>query len=424
MNAEIAVNADLIARRDAVVMATYGRPAISLARGAGSRVWDHDGREYLDLVGGIAVSVLGHCHPAVRDAVVGQLGALGHVSNLYANEPQVLLAERLVELLRVGAPSPGLPPEGAKVFFCNSGAEANEAAIKIARRAGRSEILATEGSFHGRTLGALSITGQPAKRAPFEPLLPGVRFVPYGDGAALRAAVSEATAAVFLEPTLGEGGVVPPPAGYLAAARAVCDSAGALLVLDEVQSGIGRTGLWFAHQAEGVLPDVITLAKGLGGGLPVGACVGIGAAGTLLRPGDHGSTFGGGPIVCAAALAVLDTIAAEGLLEHASRLGERLAAAIQAAGVPGVAGVRGRGLWRAIELDGPFAPAVEKAAREAGYLVNAVAPDAIRLAPPLILTAAEADAFVAALPGIVGDALAARVRSAQSASAPGSRVSA
>ncbi|CAO5180130.1 N-acetylornithine aminotransferase (PLP-dependent) [Frankia sp. AiPs1] len=398
------MNADLLTRRDAVVMATYGRPALSLVRGRGTRVWDDAGREYLDLLGGIAVSVLGHAHPAIRAAVVAQFDTLGHVSNLYANEPQVRLAERLVELLGGQSPSPGLPAGGAKVFFANSGAEANEAAIKIARRTGRPEIIAAENAFHGRTLGALSITGQPAKRAPFEPLLPGVRFVPYGDAAALRAAVGQQTAAVFLEPTLGEAGVVPPPPGYLAQARAVCDAAGALLVFDEVQSGIGRTGAWFAHQIAGVRPDVVTLAKGLGGGLPIGACIGIGAAADLLRPGDHGSTFGGGPIVCAAALAVLDTIAAEGLLEHARTLGDRLAAGILDAALPGVVGVRGPGLWRAIELDSPFAPAVESAARQAGYLVNAAVPTAVRLAPPLILTDAEVDGFLAALPGIVAQA--------------------
>ncbi|CAO5243520.1 acetylornithine transaminase [Frankia sp. AgKG'84/4] len=399
------MNADLLTRREAVVMATYGRPALSLVRGQGSRVWDDAGREYVDLLGGIAVSVLGHGHPAIRAAVVHQLDTLGHVSNLYANEPQVRLAERLVELLGAQAPAAGPPPgPGAKVFFANSGAEANEAAIKIARRTGRPEIIAAEGSFHGRTLGALSITGQPAKRAPFEPLLPGVRFVPYGNANALRAALSERTAAVFLEPTLGEAGVVAPPEGYLAQARAACDVTGTLLVFDEVQSGIGRTGSWFAHQTVGVRPDVVTLAKGLGGGLPIGACIGLGAAADLLRPGDHGSTFGGGPIVCAAALAVLDTIAAEGLLDHAARLGDRLAEGILAATIPGVVGVRGQGLWRAIELDSAFSAAVETAARQAGYLVNAVAPDAVRLAPPLILTDAEADTFVAALPGIVAAA--------------------
>jgi acetylornithine aminotransferase len=248
-----------------------------------------------------------------------------------------------------------------------------------------------------------------------------VRFVPYGDADALSAAVGENTSALFLEPTLGEGGVVPPPPGYLAAARAACDDAGALLVLDEVQSGIGRAGAWFAHQIDNVLPDVITLAKGLGGGLPIGACVGLGAAGDLLRPGDHGSTFGGGAVVCAAALAVLDTIASEGLIERASTLGARLAHGVLAAGAPGVTGVRGVGLWRALELSGGHGAAFETAAREAGFLVNAVAPDAVRLAPPLVVTAGELDGFVAALPAIANQALAA---TAGSASVPGSKVGA
>ncbi|CUU61020.1 acetylornithine aminotransferase [Parafrankia irregularis] len=394
------MNADLLDRRDAVVMATYGRPSIALTRGAGAHVWDADGREYVDLIAGVAVSVLGHCHPAVRAAVVAQLDTLGHTSNLYVNTPQVLLAERLMELLGVDG----------RAFFCNSGAEANETAIKISRRTGRSEIIAAEGAFHGRTMGALSITGQPGKRAPFEPLLPGVRFVPYGDAQALAEAVSERTAAVFLEPTLGEGGVVAPPPGYLAAARAACDEHGALLVLDEVQSGIGRTGAWFAHQTAGVVPDVITLAKGLGGGLPIGVCIGIGAAGRLLQPGDHGSTFGGGPLVCSAALAVLDTIVADGLLDHATALGESLRAGILAAGAAGVTGVRGVGLWRAIELDGPWAAELETAAREAGFLVNAVAADVVRLAPPLVITQPDVDAFVSALPGITAGVLAGRGR--------------
>lgn len=392
--------ADLFERRDAVIMATYGRPAVALARGSGSRVWDTEGKEYLDLLAGIAVTVLGHAHPAVRAAVTAQLDSLGHTSNLYVNEPQVRLAERLV----------GLLGEDARVFFANSGAEANECAIKISRKTGRSEIIAADGAFHGRTMGALSITGQPSKRAPFEPLLPGVRFVPYGDIDALRATISERTAAVFLEPTLGEAGVVPPPPGYLAAARALCDETGALLVLDEVQSGIGRTGAWFAHQTAGVRPDVVTLAKGLGGGLPIGACIGIGEAGRLLGPGEHGSTFGGGPVVCAAALAVLDTIEADGLLESATRVGERLAAGIMAAaeaGAPGIVAVHGVGLWRGIELATPTAAAFEAAAREAGFLVNGIAPNRVRLAPPLVLTEAEADEFLAALPAIA--AAAARV---------------
>jgi acetylornithine/N-succinyldiaminopimelate aminotransferase len=390
-------NEELLARRDAVLMGNYGRPPLALVRGQGSTVWDADGNAYLDLVAGIAVCLLGHAHPAVSAAVQRQLATLEHTSNLYATEPSVALAEALIARL--------VPEQQAeaRVFFCNSGAEANETAIKIARRTGRTGLVAAEKSFHGRTLGALSITGQPSKRAPFEPLLPGVTFVPYGDADALRAALTEDTAALFLEPTLGEGGVVPPPAGYLAAARAACDEVGALLVLDEVQS-IGRTGSWYAHTREDIRPDVVTLAKGLGGGLPIGACIGLGRAATLLQAGDHGSTFGGNPVVCAAALAVLETIENEGLLESSRRLGERLATALAAVDSPLIAGVRGSGLWLAIALSAPVAPAVETAARQAGYLVNTVAPDAIRLAPPLVLTDAEADAFVAALPAILAEA--------------------
>jgi acetylornithine aminotransferase len=329
---------------------------------------------------------------------------LVHVSNLFLNEPAVRLAERLLTLL--GA--------DGRVFFCNSGAEANEAALKIARRHGRDldpsgsrlEVVAAEGAFHGRTLGALSLTHAPVKREPFEPLPTGVTFVPYGDPAALRAAVTERTSAVFLEPVLGEGGVVPPPDGYLRAARETCDATGALLVLDEVQSGIGRTGTWFGHEHDGVLPDVMTLAKGLGGGLPIGACVAVGTSATRLRPGDHGSTFGGNPLACAAALAVLTTIEDDGLLDHVQLVGKQLAAGVAAyvGQLPLLTGVRGRGLWLALTLDGPSAPAVETAARNAGFLVNAVAPDAIRLAPPLILTAADADAFLAALPDVLTQA--------------------
>ncbi|HSP36613.1 MAG TPA: acetylornithine transaminase [Frankiaceae bacterium] len=387
----------LLRRRDAVLMGNYGRPPLALVRGSGSRVWDANGREYLDLVAGIAVCLLGHAHPAVSAAVTRQLATLEHVSNLYASEPSIALAEQLIARL---APE---QQADARVFFCSSGAEANETAIKIARRTGRTGLVAAEKGFHGRTLGALSITGQPGKRAPFEPLVPGVTFVPYGDAAALRGALTTDTAALFLEPTLGEGGVVPPPAGYLAAARAACDEVGALLVLDEVQS-IGRTGSWYAHTREGVRPDVVTLAKGLGGGLPIGACIGLGSAAGLLQPGDHGSTFGGNPVVCAAALAVLGTIEAEGLLESSRALGERLARGLSELGSPLVAEVRGSGLWLAIALTGPHAPAVEAAARRAGYLVNTVAPDAIRLAPPLVLTETEADGFVAAMPGILTEA--------------------
>jgi acetylornithine aminotransferase len=370
---------------DAYMMPNYGTPPLALDRGDGVRVWDVDGNEYLDFVGGIAVSSLGHAHPAIVAAVSAQVGRLAHTSNLYLHEPGVRLAERLVGLL-------GLP---ARVFFANSGAEANECALKLARRHGqpdgRSEIVAAVGSFHGRTLGALSITGNPAKREPFEPLPGPVTFVPYGDVDALRAAAGPQTAAVFVEPTLGEGGVVPAPTGYLQAARAACDAVGALLVIDEVQSGIGRTGHWFASLAEGVRPDVITLAKGLGGGLPIGACLGIGAAGELFAPGDHGSTFGGNPVACAAALAVLDTIADQHLLDSVKRVGEHLAHGLDAIDSPLVTGTRGSGLWRALTLTGAHASAVEAAALNHGLLVNAVKPDVIRLAPPLILTESDVD---------------------------------
>jgi acetylornithine/N-succinyldiaminopimelate aminotransferase len=383
----------LAARWDAVMMPTYGTPPVALARGEGCRVWDVDGRGYLDLIGGIAVSVLGHAHPALVDAVSRQVATLAHSSNLALHEPGVRLAERLVELLG----------GDGRVFFGNDGAEANEAAFKLARRHGRAldpsggrlEVVAAEGGFHGRTFGALALTGTPAKREPFAPLPGPVTFVPYGDADALAAAVTERTAAVFLEPTLGEGGVVPPPPGYLRAARAACDRAGALLVVDEVQSGIGRTGGWFAHQAEGIRPDVVTLAKGLGGGLPIGACVGLGASGRLFAKGDHGSTFGGNPVSCAAALAVLDTIERDDLLGSVREVGARLAAGLRTIDSALAAGVRGSGLWLALVLTRPVAAAVEAAARRAGFLVNAVQPDAVRLAPPLVLSAEQADQAVA-----------------------------
>ncbi|MDQ1712617.1 MAG: acetylornithine/N-succinyldiaminopimelate aminotransferase [Frankiaceae bacterium] len=374
-------------------MGNYGTPPITLVRGLGSRVWDDAGNEYLDLVAGIAVCAVGHAHPKVVKAVATQLATLGHVSNLYLTTPAVTLAERLVDLAGV----PG------RVFFANSGAEANEAALKLARKAtGRAAFVSAEGSFHGRTMGALAVTGQPAKRAPFEPLPGPVTFVPYGDVAALRTAVTTETAALILEPIQGENGVVPPPPGYLAAARAACDATGALLVLDEVQTGVGRTGTWFAWQASGVRPDVMTLAKGLGGGLPVGACVGFGDAGDALVAGDHGSTFGGNPVVCAAALAVLDVIETDGLLDAAKTLGERLAANA----APHVAAVRGAGLLRALVLAEPVAKAAEAAARAEGFLVNAIGDGVLRLVPPLVVDAADLDAFTAALPGILSAASA------------------
>ncbi len=369
-------------------MPTYGPPALTLVRGSGATVWDADGTAYTDFLAGLAVSSVGHAHPRVVAAVTRQLETLGHVSNLYLNRPSLELADRLVELAGV---------EGT-VFFGNSGAEANEAALKLARRVRPGGgFVAAEGGFHGRTLGALSVTGQPAKRAPFEPLLPGVTFVPYGD-----ASIPPGTAALILEPVQGEGGVVPAPAGYLAAARAACDAAGALLVLDEVQTGIGRTGAWFAWQHEGVVPDVMTLAKGLAGGLPIGACVAFGAAADAFRPGDHGSTFGGNPVVCAAALAVLDVIEQEGLLDRATKLGERLATGLAA--LPGVAEVRGAGLLLGVVLEQPAAQAVEATLRDAGFLVNAIGDTVIRLAPPLVVSERQIDALVPAFAAALGSA--------------------
>ncbi len=389
---------DWQARWDAALMANYGTPSVVLARGEGATVWDVDGREYLDLYAGIAVNALGHAHPAIREAVDRQLAVLGHVSNFVVTGPVVLLAERLKAL--TGAD---------RVLFTNSGAEANEAALKIARRLRPGGgFVACEGAFHGRTMGALAITGQPAKRTPFEPLPGPVTFVPYGDAEALSAAVTERTASVVLEPVLGEAGVVVPPAGFLEAARATCDRAGALLHLDEVQGGIGRAGAWLSSYvvAPGVHGDVVTLAKGLGGGLPIGAVLARGAAATALRPGDHGTTFGGGPVVCAAALAVLDVIERDGLLDAASKLGERLRSGIEALGHPLVAGVRGAGLWLGVVLTAPVAVLVEQQARAAGFLLNAPGPDVLRLAPPLVLTEAQVEAFLAALPGILDRVLA------------------
>jgi len=375
-------------RWQASVMDTYGTPPLTLVRGSGAHVVDADGREYLDLLAGIAVNALGHAHPAVVEAVTRQVSTLGHVSNLAISTPAVQLAERLL----------GLFGRDGRVFLCNSGAEANEAAFKLARRTGRTGMVAAAGGFHGRTMGALSLTGQPGKADPFRPLPGDVTFVEYGDAAALAAAVDDRTAAVLLEPIQGEGGVVTPAAGYLAAAQDAARAAGALLMLDEVQTGIGRTGAWFAHQPAGLTPDVVTLAKGLGGGLPIGACVAFGDAAGLLGPGQHGSTFGGNPVSCAAALAVLDTIEAEGLLERVTVVGRALADGVRGLGHPLVADVRGAGLLLGIVLAQPVARDAEAALRERGVLVNAVAPAVLRLAPPLVLTDADVAQFLQVLP--------------------------
>jgi acetylornithine aminotransferase len=393
-------SADLQQRWDEVMMANYGTPAVAVVSGDGCRVTDADGRTYLDLVAGIAVSSLGHAHPAIVAAVSEQVRRIAHTSNLSLNPLAVSLAERLVDICRL--------PD-ARVFLCNDGATANEAAIKVALRArpGRRRFVAAEGSFHGRTLGALALTGKAAAREPFAPYGIDVGFVRYDDLAALDAAVDDRTAAVVLEPIQGEAGVVVPTAGYLAGARAICDQVGALLVVDEVQGGIGRTGRWLAHQHEPVTPDIVTLAKGLGGGLPIGACIAGGESATALRAGDHGSTFGGNPVSCAAALAVLDTIEADGLLDHVGRLGERWQRDLYAVDSPVLTGVRGSGLWLALLVADGAAAQVQVAAREQGFLVNAIGSDVVRLVPPLVLTETEAQAFTGALPTILATAQAA-----------------
>jgi acetylornithine/N-succinyldiaminopimelate aminotransferase len=385
-------NSLLAQRWQGVMTDNYGTPALSLVRGSGATVWDADGTAYTDFVGGIAVNALGHGHPAVVEAVSRQVASLGHVSNLFIAEPPVALAERLIQLF--GRPG--------RVYFCNSGAEANEAAFKIGRLTGRTHMVATEGAFHGRTMGSLALTGQEGKRTPFAPLPGDVTHVPFGDVDALRAAVTQETALVILEPIQGELGVVVPPKGYLEAAREITRATGTLLVLDEVQTGMGRSGQWFEHQAhQGVEPDIVTLAKGIGGGLPLGATVAFGAAADLLKPGQHGTTFGGNPVACAAGLAVIDTLAADGALDHVKRLGEKLRDGIEGLSHPLVSHVRGAGLLLGIVLTEQRASDVRRAAQDAGFLVNAPAPDVVRLMPPLIIGDGEVDAFLRALPGVL-----------------------
>ncbi|MCO7239397.1 acetylornithine transaminase [Aeromicrobium sp. CnD17-E] len=378
-------------------MNTFGDPQRVLVRGEGSTVWDVDGNHYLDLLAGIAVNALGHAHPAVVRAVTEQLGTLGHVSNFFTTEPQVRLAERLAALLDVG----DVP---VRTFFANSGTEANEAAFKATRRMGRTTVVVAEGSFHGRSMGALALTSKAAYREPFEPLPGDVRWVPYGDADALAAAVDDTVAAVLLEPIQGEAGVVVPLDGYLARARAITHEHGALLWIDEVQTGVGRTGAWFAFQESGIVPDLVTLAKGLGGGFPIGACIGLGDAATLLGPGNHGTTFGGNPVACAAALAVLDTIEADDLLAHATTRGDQLASALAAH--PRVAEVTGRGLMLGVVLTEPRAADVQKAALDAGLVLNAPTPDRLRIVPPLVLTEAEAAHATTTLSAVIGEVLA------------------
>ena len=387
------------------VMNTFGAPQRVLVRGRGARVWDADGAQYTDLLAGIAVNCLGHAHPAVVGAVTAQLSTLGHVSNFFTTPAQITLAEELIGLV-----FPGADPADSRVFLANSGTEANEGAFKIARRHGgaqRPRVLALTDAFHGRTMGSLALTHKAAYREPFEPLPGGVEFVPAGDGAALAAAMGPDVAALIVEPIQGEAGVRELPPGYLEAARELTGRAGALLIIDEVQTGMGRTGAWMAHHllAPSVTPDVVTLAKGLGGGVPIGAVVATGPAAGLLGPGQHGTTFGGNPVACAAALAVIATIRDEGLRERANALGERWSAELAA--VPGVTGVRGRGLLRGVGLADAVGPAADVAAElmERGFIVNAPRPDTLRLAPPLILPDADADRFTAVLRRVLADRL-------------------
>lgn len=376
------------------MVGVYGRPKAVLVRGEGCYVWDADGKRYLDLLAGIAVNALGHGHPAVVGAVCRQAASLIHVSNFFATPPQIELAERL--LVVAGA------PEGSAVFFANSGTEAIEAAIKLSRRTGRTALVAAEASFHGRTTGALALTHRQAYREPFAPLIPSVTHVPMNDAEALRAAVSADVAALFLEPLQGEAGVVAADPAYLRLARELTTATGTLLILDEIQTGVGRTGTWFAFQQAEILPDAITVAKGLGGGVPIGALVtfGPGVSG-LLTAGQHGTTFGGNPLAAAAGLAVLDTIDRDGLLAHATSVGEHLTDSVAALGHPLISGVRGAGLLRAIVLAAEVAAVVADRALTAGFIVNAPTPDVLRLAPPLVITHAQIDSFVTALPGLL-----------------------
>ena len=370
-------------RWHAAMQNNYGVPPLTLVKGDGVEVWDEDGKRYLDFLGGIATNILGHAHPSIVKAITSQVAELSHVSNLYSHKPGIELAEKLQDLTNDAS---------ARVFFCNSGAEANEAAIKISRLSGRSQMIAAIGGFHGRTIGALSITGQSSKRTPFEPLLSDVKFVPYGDARALRKAVSRKTALVIVEAIQGENGVIVPPSGYLKEVRAICDAKGALFAIDAVQTGMGRTGEWFGYEHEGIAPDIITLAKGLGGGLPLGAMITLGKKVVAFKPGEHGSTFGGNPISCAAANAAIDFIVKKKMLNSVSDAGEYLKKSLGK--IPGVTEVRGRGLLIGIVLDSNIASAVVSRARTNGLLINAPDKSVIRIAPALVVSKPELREFI------------------------------
>jgi acetylornithine aminotransferase len=385
-------NKKYLTRWDSSLQNNYGKPAITLVKGRGIVVTDADGKSYLDFLGGIATSILGHTHPAIVKAVTKQVSTLSHVSNFYAHPNAIALAEKLTKMTG---------DKNAKVFFCQSGAEANEAALKLSRRTGKVRIVAAQGAFHGRTMGALSLTGQPSKREPFLPLIKGVKHVPYGDLDAMRKAVSKKTAMVIIEPIMGEAGVIVPPSNYLQELRLLCDKNGSLLVIDAVQTGMGRTGDWFGYEYSGIKPDVITLAKGLGGGLPLGAMIALGKAADLFQPGDHGSTFGGNPVTTAAGLAAIEFIESKKILGKVEKQGAHLIQEL--ALIPGVKEVRGAGLLLGIELESLKASDVSDAMRNAGVLVNAANATTIRIAPALIVSDAQITKFISIFRKVITD---------------------
>ena len=380
-------------RWDRSLQNNYGKPSITLVKGKGILVTDADGKTYMDFLGGIATNILGHAHPAIVKAVTRQISALSHVSNFYAHPNAIALAEKLTAMTG---------DKSAKVFFCQSGAEANEAAFKLSRRTGKVRIVAAQGAFHGRTMGALSLTGQPSKREPFLPLVKGVKHVPFGDIDAMRKAISKKTAMVIIEPIMGEAGVIVPPADYLQDLRNLCDKNGVLLVIDAIQTGMGRTGDWFGYEYSGITPDVITLAKGLGGGLPLGAMIALGKAAELFQPGDHGSTFGGNPVTTAAGLAAIEFIESKKILNKVEKQGAHLIQEL--ALIPGVKEVRGAGLLLGIELESLKASDVSDAMRDAGVLVNAANSTTIRIAPALIVTDSQITKFISIFRKVISHA--------------------
>jgi acetylornithine aminotransferase len=386
-------NKKYLNRWNSALQGNYGSPSITLVKGKGILVTDADGKIYMDFLGGIATNILGHAHPAIVKAVTKQVSTLSHVSNFYAHPNAIELAEELIAMTG---------DKSAKVFFCQSGAEANEAALKLSRRTGKVRIIAAQGAFHGRTMGALSLTGQPSKREPFLPLIKGVKHVPFGDIDAMRKAVTKKTAMVIIEPIMGEAGVIVPPADYLQQLRQLCDKNGSLLVIDAVQTGMGRTGDWFGYEYSGITPDVITLAKGLGGGLPLGAMIALGKASELFQPGDHGSTFGGNPVTTAAGLAAIEFIESKGILNKVKKQGAHLIQEL--ALIPGVKEVRGAGLLIGIELESLKASEISDAMRVAGVLVNAANATTIRIAPALIVSDAQITKFISIFKKVIADA--------------------